>query len=108
MRYIKNFESVKDNPQIGDYVIIYFKSFENDPDEKDYYIKTHLGVIVDIDPKSGKGFLPYEIQYEDNIWHIRDNVRPRDILCVNREDIQHWSKNKEDLEHIIKANKYNL
>lgn len=112
MKHIKSYEhnaqELKNKPQIGDYVIIYLKSFEEEPDEKDYYIKTHLGIIVDIDPKSGKGYHPYEIKYEDNIWEIGDNVTPRDILCVNREEIQHWSKNKEYLEHIIKATKYNL
>lgn len=113
MKHIKIFENWLNNtkkPQVGDYVIVDSKSFKECNLEKYYYTMTHTGKLINIDPPSGKGFNPYEIIYEDEIWKPGDNVQKneRKLIYVTLEQIPFWSKNKEDLEPILKENKEKL
>lgn len=82
---IKRFnESVE--PEVGDYVIVNFKRVSTIAD----LLGKSIGKIIEQTNKL------YRVKYGSTDW------------VVNRNEIEEFSKNKEDLEHIIAAKKYNL
>jgi hypothetical protein len=106
MKHIKYFENVYE-PQVGDYVICE-EEYSVD-DAVDSFIKNTIGIIIDI--KYDKKY-PYIVAYENipdairkDYFTLEDFKRTRQMM---REEIIHFSKNKEDLEYYIQANKYNL
>ena len=112
------------NLEIGDYVICREKLYNNDVIIQNF-INNNIGKFVK------KGFFSQALGREqsehtlaDNCYGIEyDNV-PEDLLdnfdlgwrenprkpirWMKRKEIKKWSKNKEDLEHLVTANKYNL
>ena len=89
MKYLKEFELYKDNPQIGDYIIAEFV----DPTTKAAKeLETKIGQIVEIERFFYK--TKYDYTYK--------------LHPLKREQIKYFSKNKEDLEEILNAKKYNL
>jgi len=105
MKYLKKYEdSTKDEPQIGDYVIC---------EQKEGFAKIHInsiirnniGIILEITDKEN-----YIVYYDCDIPQMlkrffNDRVNSRIIL---KNEIIYFSPNKEDLEVILSANKYNL
>jgi hypothetical protein len=102
----KIFEAKSKLPNKGDYV---FCTTSNSYLDKriENYCTTHIGKVTEIQNRSGKGMLPtmFTIEYElpedlggfkvhNKIWNIKD--------------IEYWSKNYEEVELLIKADKYNL
>lgn len=100
MKYLKKYEDLNNDIEIGDYVYCQV--------ETDIYNPKHfIGKVEDIKPLRKK--FPYRIQYpiiapedenEDNI----DNP----LRLVNRDEIIAHAKTLEDLEYCIKGAKYNL
>jgi hypothetical protein len=89
MKYIKKFENkIGDEPQVGDYVYCIVP-------EGDYKPPRFIGLIEIIKPNRKH---PYRIKYLNEEEH----------RIVKRDEIIAFSKNKEELEHYIQANKYNL
>ena len=96
MKYLKTYES-SISYSVGDYVII---QTENIPD----FIENNIGQIIKI-----ANYNEISVKYENipikyKSYYFTDNNERR---FVNSQ-ILHCSKNKEDLEHILTANKYNL
>jgi hypothetical protein len=84
----KIYETINsEEPQIGDYVLMNY--FEND-----------IGQIVDI-VKAGLGMITIN-KYVINF----DNAGLKTNFIKNH--IKYWSSNREDLELILNARKYNL
>ena len=128
MRYLKCYESIKNEPEIGDWVICkYCKSWTPWNQEGATYIGESIGRIVapPTEPKDGRGIRVtlsyinqgyyyveyYNVPKNKNIrnifWNINDFNTGYNIL-VDRKNILAFSKNKEELDIIIAANKYNL
>jgi hypothetical protein len=100
MKYIKTFESKNKTPEVGDYVICE-DDFGNEIITN--FISSTAGKIK----KKLKGNLDshtYLVYYENapNIG-FRNSCREMTL-----KDIIHFSKNKEDLEAILAAKKYNM
>jgi len=116
MKYLNTFnESIKDNPEIGDYVIC---KDQNSDLKLNAFLLENTGLCIDIiEPNPTKNTLrteSYKILYE-NIQHkyLSDNFfnqQPNSsgYRYMKRDEILYFSKNKEDLQIYIDTNKYNL
>jgi hypothetical protein len=115
MRYLKTYEAINDNLQIGDYVIC--KTDTGDEKIIDF-IENNVGQYVRYitNNKEVVDNFRYVIEYENVSFELSNYSYTfsyeRDIpnICmrVDRDEIIKYSKNKEELETIINANKYNL
>ena len=109
MKYIKTYEEIQIEPQIGDYVI----ALDYQESDLNVFLNNSIGKIISrysiANGKIDKHGNDYLISYENipgNIlvyFHWYNDTRPF-LRC----EIQHFSHNKEDLETFIIANKYNL
>ena len=106
MKHIKKYEQ-NISIEVGDYVICTDNGITND-NNFEVYLKSHIGKIILI-----KKYIkdPYLVLYENlpdkfkTYSSTNDNLK---LIKFNENEIIHFSKNKEDLEHIIVANKYNI
>lgn len=113
MKYIKKYENVN-RLRIGSYVICqessdYASGVEN-VNKLKKFISKNIGQYVK--HLSNVDF-PYAIHYDnvpDNIMHFftTDEIKGKNIIWFSRYDILEYSENKEDLEIILNAKKYNL
>lgn len=99
MKYLKKYESI-DESKIGDYVIC------NDNNlEVGEFIKNNIGQIINISYG-----IHYYIKYDnipDDIKKYFNDSMP-DVRMMFREEVIHFSENKEKLKLLVTANKYNL
>jgi hypothetical protein len=93
MKYIKQYEN-SNEPHIGQYAIGYNEKL-SEPERS--LLPTLIGKITDIDSR-GLYVLTYNINIYLNInkWYF------------HKQQLIYFSDNKEDLETILSANKYNL
>ena len=113
MKHLKSFENNNQEPEVGDYVIC--EDCVSLEEEFKNFMCNNIGLIVEINPNTN---YPYTLYYEnipDNIIDgfscVLNNNYEYDYKCLramSREEIIHFSKNKEDLETILASNKYNL
>jgi hypothetical protein len=119
MKYLMKLESFTNNRklQIGDYVIckeeIVNKIFEN-------FINNNIGRFIEINAgdNSFDEDIPYIILYDNIPQEIKlkpyfsnvfdEYAKDSFVRAMRRREIIHFSPNKEDLELILTANKYNL
>jgi len=74
-------------------------------DDFDTFINNNIGKIVGIlDNKK----YPYIVKYETSSTEIIERLGTECCRQMMRDEIIHFSKNKEDLEYILAAKKYNL
>lgn len=109
----KIFENINDGePKVGDFVIIKTKDLPQLYNFYGDFIKTSIGRIWKI--HSVNFFL---IKYENIPKEIKDYFSYSDYskglnignsILVHKRDIIYWSKNKEDLDYIIDAKKFNI
>ena len=105
----KIYEEINLNePEVGDYIIAESNDFLTDINE---FTKNRIGILYNIFKPLYADDLSYTIIY-DNIPKELDfyvfKVYDDEAISMNREDIKYWSKNKEDLEKILIANKFNI
>jgi len=105
MKHIKKFETT-DKPQINDYVICH-EEYDDDVEGINTFLDNNIGQIIgrfnNNDITS-----PFLVKYENipnDIGYMFNKDKSRQMLNY---EIIHFSKNKEDLEHVLSANKYNL
>ena len=133
MRYLRRYEDITSEPEIGDWVICVEGDGEGNLNN---LISNHVGLVHE---KNFGGY-PYLVIFPDiDFESIKDipadgdisdgdiSMKLGDILSychfIEKDDvvkygicnrvffnseISHWSKNKSDLETILSANKYNL
>ena len=93
MKHIKLFEELtKDDVDFGDFVIV-----NSDYSEKNIqdFLSTHIGKVIFFDDES------IDVEYGE--------LTPFPHSWVfTYDEVQHWSKNRKDLEDILKEKKYNL
>lgn len=102
--YIKAFENIKNNPEIGDYVICE-EGFLDNIEIKDF-ISNNIGQIIGIEVPNY-----FTIQYENVPKEFKWYFHPidyRDITNMRLDEIILFSKNKEELEDYLITKKYNL
>lgn len=102
MKYIKLYESL-DKPQIGDYVIC-----------DDVTIPQIINTIGRIEKyyRYSNITYPYYIKFDDDFMDSLDSEElsyfENGLRKMSKNEIIHFSSNREDLETIINANRYNL
>ena len=94
MKYLKTYEDVN-KPEVGDYVIVSV--------QQKYSNYKPMNVIGQIYDMKEQEFIPtyYSVKYT-----LPDGKTSHEIFY--NYHIKEFSKNKEDLEYILNANKYNL
>jgi len=109
MKYIKTFEMNEYIPEVGDYVIC---SYDNDQvsgysiDEQNF-IYDKIGKISLI--VNGERF-PYYVEYDNIPENIINGVLSNEVkyIQMHRRVIKYFSKDKNELEMVLKANKFNI
>ena len=108
----KIFESINEQPQIGDYVIV-DNSDEDDGENNIWnYFNNSVGKFIDIVDYTKSHVIEYTLtedlykKYMPYIMHKNKN----NTITSNFElkQIKYWSKNKEELEVLLASKKYNL
>jgi hypothetical protein len=111
MRYIKSYEELNNEPQIGDYVYCYLE----DHTVNDFlnFINSSIGKLIDVrynyDNTSSYAIMyeniPKNIKFwfDNNIFSFENNMEEPGLASI-----KFWAKNKEDLEDMLAADKYNL
>lgn len=119
MKYLKYFEEIKNEPQLYDYVIVNGDCMTKVPPSFNKFINENIGKIIKIDnfnrfdPNLDFYFLQNvaTIKYENYPSKIRlwfDTLNGDSVITVPITEIIHFSSNINDLDMIIKANKYNI
>jgi hypothetical protein len=105
----KIFETINGQPNQGDYVIL---DAEDKDKEFGEFVSNNVGKIIQIGREhggNGKVFLvkweniPERLKYEQRNFFYKDGTRE----CT-AQHFKYWSDNKEELETLINAEKYNL
>ena len=102
----KLYESInEDKPEIGDYVIC--EDSTNGDKNLLEFENTHIGrIFADDHPLEEWNYL---VKYENFPFSLRSFFTfSENSRAFSLSEIKHWSKNKEDLEHVLNAKKYNL
>jgi len=109
MKHLKTFENInthlrtqKEEPKVGDYVICK-EIYSTYPDVKKFTINNIGTIISTSEPYP----FVYLIAYENVPYNIKYYFE-NDTLYMSFKEIVEYSENKEDLEAILAANKYNL
>ena len=111
MRYIKTYETIKDRPKVGEFVIVKDNSYTTENPELSYFINNSIGEVIGILPE-----IFVEVKFE-NIPHKFKNYFSNSKYCKNFTDLSSkfppskivaHSFDKEELKIILQQNKYNL
>jgi len=103
MKYIKQYEDIN-NIELDDYVVCIDTFTKNI--ELSEFIQTNIGQVVKIVYD-----VNYYVQYDNIPEQLKsnfDDLSLKNTRLMNKHEIIESSKNKEDLVHLITANKYNL
>lgn len=111
MKYIKKFENEIKEPQLGDYVIC---STSYGPTAIDDFMKNNIGQIQDerylgnnqeiID----KVKYTYVVTFENVPWHLTPYFHNKSKRIMSLDEIIYFSPDKQKLEAILTAKKYNI
>jgi len=112
MKHLKHFSERKDKPEIGDYVIIKTASGT----EKVDFINNNIGyidrmfhsyyvILYDIDKDKDKDKEQEPGQWNDI--YNKEDLKKLSFYAQHYE-IKYWSKDKEELEILLQANKFNI
>ena len=114
MKYIKTFESSNKLLELGTYVIC---DEETSNIELKNFLKNNIGVIKYYFDGINED-LPYMVYYKNLknlkkssigiIDRFNEEIKFPDCRAMREKEIIHHSKNKEDLEPFILANKFNI
>ena len=116
MKHIKLYEKYNKSPKLGDYVICYESELDRDDDEDDKrckdFLSKNIGIIVKVDYKKGSSNFDYLVQYfniPENLYiYFKFKETLKGCRAMYKNEIVEWSKDKEDMEAILNAKKYNL
>ena len=103
MKYIKKYESINNEPQIGDYVLC--REINANNIQVIQWTAVNIGKYIDFNDLDYN--YPYLIRYKNVPNDIRSYFFHNDVpscRTMKRDEIILWSSNKEDLENIIKFN----
>ena len=110
MKYIKTYEYygelgtedefLKNPIKIGDYVIVDPSEFSNSKLREQ--LENVVGEVVNIEKLAS---FPVEVKYSQ---YVRLNGQDKNIIPVTYNEVIYWSEDKDELEVLIQAKKYNL
>ena len=106
MKYLKRFEWLKRDFEIGDYVISEENGVETGVAK---FISANIGQIINI--KTANDITYYYVKYENipNVLYYNFSYDGHnDVRPMLEFEIKEWGKTKEEVEQKISANKYNL
>jgi len=103
---INHIDTIKNGPQIGDYVLCneftMYKDFDN-------FQNNNIGKIINI---SKNDIITYSCKFtkipKEISGFFKNNGNTDGVRRYLLNEIVHFSKNKKDLEIILQAKKYNL
>jgi hypothetical protein len=96
MKYIKTFETLQKEPQIGDYVAIRLPHMVASQYVRDNNPGIFIAKIVDMKNNI------YKVQYDNTFKHMWKN------WWVQKFEFIDHAKNRRDLDYIFNIDKYNL
>jgi len=99
MKHLKKFEKYKDEPRVGDYVILEGDYFDQTIID---FIRTNVGKIIGIDTDPESRY-KYIVEFE-NIVPLSNSK----IMQFDDEEIIEWASDKEGLKIKKTINKYNI
>jgi len=110
MKYIKTYEDIDNEPKVGDYVMCHelddtSRISNINKDEINIFLDVNIGQIQEYDNRKW-----YEVEYENIPQELIGWFNASMLNCrsMKRSEILVHSKNKEDIEHLMSAKKYNL
>ena len=108
MKYIKTYEDLNDEPNLGDYVITTVIISDVDPKLK-FFLENNVGKICKIEDHVISYLVKYENTPFDLFIGINDNYK-KDVgyWWFDKLEIKIHSSNKEECEAYLNAKKYNL
>ena len=100
MKYLKNFEMNYNQPKVGNYVICTDLETDDDTHFK-YFINNNIGYLM------RKNYIevdyPCLVIYNNLPFRFRDyTIDDNNTIKMRRDEIIHYSNNKEELEEILK------
>ena len=102
MKYIKTYEDVNiGKPESGDYVICK----DSTDREISKFTKNAVGKMIKYDSEEEP--FCYWIKYDKVPYDVAHKFTSN-MRNFSREEIMHWSPDKEELEAILNSNKYNI
>ena len=103
---IKLFEEYKKEPKVGDYVICTLSHMSNSRVEYVNFISVNIGRVIKINLNTQ---FKFKVKYNDADYQklIKLDI-PNNPSNWSLKGILFFSSNKEEMEIIIQANKYNL
>ena len=127
MKYIKQYETLNNEPKVGDYVLCYYPDHVNQTyiefidDELREFLNNNVGVIIpEYINNVGRICPDYLTPRERTQWvYVKYENIPKDLNKINlmalspmiilsKSFIIAHSPNKEDIEAILASNKFNL
>lgn len=117
MKYIKSYEELNKEPQIGDYIIAHFEKFGNNKKDKAWedYLNNSIGQII---KKEGEDAYRAKYFVTDEIYEyafknkerkfVKEKNGEKYIMMRITNNIIVSSSNKDDLKMLLTSKKYNL
>ena len=104
----KLYEMNEDKPEVCDYVICshFHDKLPTYYEKEQNFIENKVGKIIKV---NWSNRYPYAVTYDnipDGLWNAK--INDDKVLLFRDYDIEHLSKNKEELEQIINIKKFNL
>jgi len=107
MKYLKTYETLTDEPKIGDYVKIDSNKFDQDFSLIDFF-NNEIGKIDSINQKEKDiGGFPYYVLFQ-NIIPSFILGPPNHYMAFRKKELLAWAPTKKKLQLQIDINKYNL
>lgn len=110
MKHIKTFEALNQTePNVGDYVIV--SDYDLLETELSSFLNNNIGQLIKKTTSCGltKNDCLNKIKYYDIPEEIRSKMYSNaGEINVYSKDIKYWSANKEELETILQAKKFNI
>jgi hypothetical protein len=115
----KTFENVKDEPEIGDYVICHIvEEFDSEKyqEDTDEFLNNNIGIIIDIYQERyvADSITKYNIKFDNSPNYNNDSQLCQafdtntNTLYFYADEIDFWSKSKEEVILMRDTKKYNL
>ena len=117
MKYIKIYEENNDLPEIGDYVICTTTKIDYTSLVK--FLNSNIGQVIDANdthagdrissyPGKDSVYFRHPVKYENVPKDLRTVFNEDNYRFIKKKEFLYHSKNREDLESILIANKFNL
>jgi hypothetical protein len=106
MKHLKIYEELNiGEPNVGDYVICTNNFFNENLRE---FLQNNIGRIINGEKSSMDYYIVFYEDIDDDLNKYFNELADGYEIPIFESEILYWNKNKEELQYIIDANKYNL